>query len=671
MTVATITQKYEKLKADANFLAHRYYTLDDPLVPDAQYDAMIRELHAIEAANPQFDRSDSPTQRVGGDRLPFLPEVRHLKPMLSLGNAMNTEEAASFAANAAKELGSTDTDTVYCAEPKFDGLACSLIYEYGLLVRAATRGDGEVGEDVTAQVRTIRNVPLRINKPEAARIEVRGEVIMYKADFRLLNDARQAAGGVLLVNPRNAAAGALRQLDPKITAARKLRFMAYDFGVCDGYEPLPEQINRLNNLEDLGFKVSHDRKVVRGAAGIEEAFRALSSLRPTLPYDIDGVVFKVNSVSAQARLGWNSRTPRWAVAYKFPPEEAVTTLRSIDIQVGRTGALTPVARLDPVFVGGVTVTNATLHNEDEILRKGLLIGDKVIVRRAGDVIPEVVRSLQEQRTGSEFSFQFPAHCPCCGAPTHKEEEAAVLRCTGGLNCPEQRLTALQHFVSRAAMDIDALGGVRIQKFYEAGMLKRPSDIYVLDADAIAQLPGMGRASADKLKAAIDASAQPELNRFIYALGIPNVGENTSKNLAKRFLDFDSVMTATEAALLAIEDIGPTTTESILAFFASEDNCAEIARLRQVVTPKPVEALAGDQSLSGKVFVITGTLPQPRDRYVGLIETAGGKISGSVSKKTHYLLAGEAAGSKLSKAQELAIPVLDEAAFHALLLNPVG
>lgn len=663
----SIQDRHIKLKDEIRFLDTHYYTLDNPLVPDAQYDALLRELIKMESENPGvLDLSDSPTQRVGAERLESLMPARHSRPMLSLGNAMNEGELCDFIDTVARELEAPADTIAFCGEPKYDGLSCSLTYVDGLLVQAATRGDGDVGEDVTEQVKTIRSVPLRLNVGKS-RIQVRGEVIMPKAQFKRLNDLRRQTGQKLLVNPRNAAAGALRQLDPRVTAERGLSFIAYGFGDVDGFYLEPYQRAQLSQLHELGFRTSPYSHVVQGHEEAQEAFEKLQDAREALPYEIDGVVYKLNEIALQERLGWTARTPRFAVAYKFPAQEAVTTLTGIDIQVGRTGALTPVARLEPVFVGGVTVTNATLHNADEIRRKGLMVGDKVIVRRAGDVIPEVVEPVLSMRTGHETAFVMPTHCPSCGSSAHKDEDAAVSRCTGGLNCPDQRLNALEHFVSRAAMDIDALGPVRLHKFVQAGLISRPSDIFALTQHQVAALPGMGDTSASKLIEAINESTAPSLTCFIYALGIPGVGQATAKELARTFLSVDALQRADLDGLLAVPDIGPVTAGNILAFFENPDNQLEIARLMASVTPEaPSTVAAVGASLTGKTVVITGTLSRPRSEYEQMVEAAGGKVSGAVSKKTDFLLAGEAAGSKLAKAVALGVPVLTEASFVALL-----
>lgn len=661
----SVNQRHNKLKTQVDFFAQCYYTHDNPLVSDAEYDALFRELEQMEAAFPGLDLTDSPTRRVGGPRLEHLAPVQHNRPMLSLANAMNAEEAEAFARSVAEELTIAPEDIEFCVEPKYDGLSCSLIYVNGVLTRAATRGNGYVGEKVTEQVRTIRNVPLRI-KTTAQLVEVRGEVVMPKGVFERLNAARREAGEDLFANPRNAAAGALRQLDPKVTASRGLSFLAYGFGPCVGFHMEPYQSVLLTQAQELGFKVSESRQIAVGVEGIHKAFAKFTAARATLPFEIDGVVFKVNDVKLQDKLGWNARTPRFAVAYKFPPEEASTKLLGIEIQVGRTGALTPVARLEPVFVGGVTIVNATLHNADEITRKGLMIGDTVIVRRAGDVIPEVVRPVLSMRTGSETAFVMPANCPDCGSPTFRDQEKAVVRCTGGLNCEAQRLTRISHFVSRTAMNIDDLGDVRIQKLHDAGLLSSPSDIYKLTVEQVAAQPGLGLTSAQKLITAIANSVRPDLHRFIFALGIPTVGETTAKNLARAFLTIEALMVADMPALLRVDDVGPTTAESILSFFANPMNQEELVQLLAYVVPNAVQAPAADSVIAGKTFVITGTLSQPRDAYVTKLEAAGAKVSGSVSKKTHYLLAGADAGSKLAKARDLGVTVLTEAEFEALV-----
>jgi len=666
----SLEQTYTQLKARVVELGRQYYTLDAPTVPDAEYDALFRQLQEMEAAHPEFDRRDSPTQRVGGDRLPYLAEARHDTPMLSLANARDAAEARTFVEGLARELGVAADTLVFCEEPKYDGLSCSLLYVDGVLVRAATRGDGQTGEDVTAQARTIASIPLSITAP-AARLEVRGEVLMAKQVFQDINARRAEKGEAPLVNPRNAAAGALRQLDPRMTAERRLSFRAYGFANEDGLDWLEDastKVSHLKALRDLGFPIFGDPHAVCGPDGVQAAFEAYARRRSALPFEIDGVVFKLNDVALCKRLGWTSRTPRWAIAYKFPPQEVTTRLNTIEIQVGRTGALTPVAHLEPVFVGGVTVTHATLHNEDEIRRKDLRVGDQVIVRRAGDVIPEIVGPVTEARDGSETAYIFPTYCPSCGAPAHKDPDAAVLRCTGGLQCPDQRLNALVHFVSRGGLDIDSLSEARLALFIEHRLLQHPSDLFQLSYEALSQLPGMGMVSALKLKRGIEDARHPPLNRFLFALGIPGVGASTARDLARHFGSIAALAQADESALLAVPEIGPATAGNIRAFFEAESNAEELERLLGYVSPETAPSGTGPVSLAltGKTVVITGTLSEPRETFAARIEAAGGKVSGSVSKKTHFLLAGEAAGSKLAKAQALGVTVLDEAAFNALL-----
>lgn len=658
--------EYLELAETVAHHAHLYYVLDAPVLSDAAYDALFRQLQAAEAANPDWVSQTSPTQRVGGARLAALGEVVHRTPMLSIDNAMGEDASKATLSRMATELGVPADELEYCGEPKYDGLACSLTYIGGVLKLAATRGDGETGEDVTEQAKTIQSIPLRLPLalPADSIVEIRGEVLMLKSTFEKLNAVRLAEGEPLLVNTRNAAAGSLRQLDPKETAKRRLTFMAYNTGNCVGFEVAGgTQMARLQQLKALGFQVSDLVTVVKGAEELQSHFKAVQEQRAGLPFDIDGVVYKLNRLVDQERLGWNNRTPRWAMAYKFPAEEAVTELLGIDVQVGRTGAMTPVARLKPVFVGGVTVSNATLHNQDEIDRLGVRIGDLVVVRRAGDVIPEIPNVAQSR--GSQ-PYVMPNVCPVCGSAAHREEDKAVLRCTGGLKCEAQRLFAITHFSSRLAMGIDGLGEGVVTKLLTAGMLQRPSDIYGLNASLVAELDGMGKGSAAKLLTAVANSVEPPLNRFIYALGIPGCGEGTAKNLARAFGSWERVRAATQAELLAIPDVGPLTTENILSFFANEANAAEADKLAALVRPQEAAvATSNGAPLAGLVFVVTGTLSEPREAIKARIEAAGGKVSDSVSKKTSYLVAGAEAGSKLSKAQTLGVRVLSEDEFNAL------
>jgi DNA ligase (NAD+) len=653
-----IAQQHLKLKQDLNFLAYRYYALDAPLVSDGEYDALMRELLRMEEANPGLDKSDSPSSRVGGSRLPHLEEIEHGAPMLSLANAMNEEDARAFARTVSLGLGQAESEIVYHVDPKYDGLAVRLRYENGVFVQAVTRGDGAVGEDVTAQARTIRNLPLRLQGVTAPQMEIRGEVVMPIAVLQRLNKERDAAGEKLLANPRNAAAGALRQLDPSETARRGLQFFAYGLGDCTGYHPSSSHAEQLDMINRMGFSVSKMRRIAIGTEELLEAFQEFEAARAGLPFEIDGAVFKVNAIPLQEQLGWTSRTPKWAIAFKFPAMEAVTTLEDIAIQIGRTGAVTPVARLKPVNVGGVTVTNATLHNEGEIVRKGLLIGDSVIVRRAGDVIPEVVRPVEALRTGAEKPFQFPKFCPMCNSRLAKKEEEAVWRCTGGLNCKPQRLFALTHFVSRNAMNIDGFAVGRLEQLLTERIVERPSDLYTLTEERLAALPGLGAVSAAKMVKAIQASREPEMRRFLFALGINGCGEGTAKRLAKTFSTVTEVMAASTEHLMSIEDVGEFTAAQIRTFAENAASQDELARLLAHVSPQAQKTNVGSE-LSGLTFVITGKLSKPRADWEKAIEQAGGKVSGSVSKKTSFLLAGSDAGDKLTKAQTLGVSIVSE------------
>ncbi len=657
----------QELRKELEYHNHRYYVLDDPVIPDGTFDLLFRELVNLEVAYPVLRTPESPTQRVGGAPLAELPAFKHKRPMLSIDNAMDESEAIAFARRNQAELNSAEDNLAYCGEPKYDGASASSVYVYGVLDTAATRGDGETGEEVTSNFRTIRNVPLTVEAWKAyPRVEVRGEVMMTKADFAKVNAALVAAGQKPLVNCRNAAAGALRQLDSAVASKRKLTFFAYSFGVCEGIELPAEQFAQLMLLRECGFTVSAEAAVVEGSVGIQSFYNELERKRPSLPFDIDGIVFKVNNTRLHDRLGWNSRVPRWAIAYKFPAEEAVTTLLDIDIQVGRTGPLTPVARLEPVFVGGVTVSNVTLHNLDQIRRLDLRIGDKVVVRRAGDVIPEIVRMVPELRPQTVRMFEMPTACPVCGSSVQREVDKAAYRCTGGRKCGAQQLFEITHFASRLAMNIDGLGDASVQQLLNAGLIQRPSSLWTLEVDAVSKLEGWGLSSAKKLIANIQGAKHPDLNRFIYALGIPGVGESTAKELAKQFKTWAYFTHVNEAALLAVPDLGPITTASILGFLNDDSNAEEASALARLVEPKEVVQSAAAATLMNKTFVITGTLSKPREDFKAIIEAAGGKVGGSVSKKTDYLLAGAEAGSKLTKAQELGVVVLDEAAFEELL-----
>lgn len=652
---------------------HRYYVLDAPTIADAEYDRLFRELQELENAHPQYLRSDSPTQRVGAAPLAEFAAVDHAAPMLSLNNAFAEEEVAAFDRRAREGLA-IDGELDYAVEPKFDGLAVGLTYEQGIFVRGATRGDGTTGEDITANLRTLRSIPLHLLPGESRvawpeRLEVRGEVLMLRSDFARLNERQREQGDKEFVNPRNAAAGSLRQLDPRITAGRPLRFFAYAVVVGDA-DGLPGTHSALLDcLADWGLPVAAERRRVRGLAGLLAYYADIGAQRPALPYDIDGVVYKLDDLSAQQRLGYLSRAPRFAIAHKFPAAEALTQLLAIDIQVGRTGALTPVARLAPIFVGGVTVTNATLHNEDEIRRKDLWIGDQVVVRRAGDVIPEIVRAIPEQRPPSARRFVMPTSCPVCGSAAVRSVDEAVSRCSGGLYCPAQCKQAVLHFASRRAMDIEGLGDKVVDQLVEQHIVRSPADLYRLGLLALVNLDRLGEKSANNLLAAIEKSKQTTLARFIYALGIRNVGESTARELARHFGSLDRLLAADGEQLQRVADVGPIVADSIRQFCAEPHNQEAIAQLRAAgVTWQESEAVAAPSgALTGKVCVLTGTLPTlSRDAASQLIQAAGGKVSASVSKKTDYVVAGAEAGSKLEKAQSFGVAIIDETQLLVLL-----
>ncbi|MDW3681833.1 NAD-dependent DNA ligase LigA [Cupriavidus sp. CV2] len=673
------------LRAELERHNYQYYVLDAPSVPDAEYDALFRELQDIEAVHPDLLTPESPTQRVGGQPLSAFDTVRHAIPMLSLNNGFEDEDVVSFDRRCAQGLGraapaegaadlfSAAEAVEYACELKFDGLAMSLRYEGGRLVQAATRGDGETGEDVTVNVRTIKAIPLRLRGEAAdlpAVLEVRGEVFMYRREFDKLNARQAEAGEKTFVNPRNAAAGSLRQLDPRITAKRPLSFFAYGLGDLQGARRPQTHSAMLDWFAEIGMPVCAERAVVRGAEGLLEFYRGVGERRAALPYDIDGVVYKVNALAEQERLGFVSRAPRFALAHKFPAQEMTTVVEDIEVQVGRTGAITPVARLAPVFVGGVTVTNATLHNEDEIRRKDVHIGDTVIVRRAGDVIPEVVAVVPERRPAHARAFVMPTACPVCGSHIEKLEGEVIARCTGGLICPAQRKQALLHFAQRRAMDIEGLGDKVVEQLVDMAIVHTPADLYKLGVAKLAALDRMADKSATNLVAAIEASRETTLNRFIFSLGIRHVGEATAKDLAKHFGKLDGLLAADEAALLEVNDVGPVVAQSIANFLAEPHNVEVIEQLRAAGVHWPESepaARAAPAALAGKTFVLTGTLPTlAREDAKEMLEAAGAKVAGSVSKKTDYVVAGAEAGSKLEKAEALGVPVLDEAAMLALL-----
>jgi len=647
----------------------RYYVLDAPTIPDAEYDRLMSELRALEASHPELITADSPTQRVSGTPSAGFGEVVHRVPMLSIDNAFSAEDVEAFDRRVHERLGRTG-ELDYMAEPKLDGLAVSVLYRDGHFVQAATRGDGVTGEDVTANVRTIRAVPQKLTAPAARVIEVRGEVFMSLKGFERMNERARERGEKVFVNPRNAAAGSLRQLDPRITAARPLRAFFYGLGVLEG-APLPSgQARLLEWLRALGLPVSPEVRAVRGVAGCLAYYQDLGKRRSALPYQIDGVVYKVDSRADQERLGFVSRAPRWAIAHKFPAEEALTRVLGIEFNVGRTGALTPIARLEPVFVGGVTVSNVTLHNIDEVHRKDVRVGDTVIVRRAGDVIPELVSVVAERRPAATAVVKLPERCPVCNSRVLRVEGEAVARCTGGFTCRAQRQEALRHFASRRAHDIEGLGDKVVEQLIERELVRSPADLYRLGTAELAALERMGEKSAANLIKAIDKSRDTTLPRLLYALGIREVGEATALALARHFGTLEALMRASIEEIQAVEDVGPIVAAHVAAFFASEDHIKVIKQLRKegVKWPEVSAAPQGEEApLAGRTFVLTGTLgSMTREEAEQALIARGARVAGSVSKKTSYVVAGADAGSKLARARELGIPVLDEAELRALL-----
>jgi DNA ligase (NAD+) len=659
----------KELRAAIEEANRRYYVLDAPTISDAEYDRLLRELQDLEAQHPELATPDSPTRRVGATPLEAFGTVRHRVPMLSLSNAFADEEVEAFDRRVREGLDAAVVE--YACEPKFDGLAISLAFERGVFAQGATRGDGYEGEDVTPNLRTVKSIPLRLRPSNPPRLlEVRGEIVIYRRDFGRLNARQRETGAKEFVNPRNAAAGSLRQLDSRVTASRPLRFFAYGVGALEGLRVPDTQAGLLDLLHDLGLPVCSERRTARGAAGVLAYYRDLEAKRAKLPYDIDGVVYKVNRLADQERLGFVARAPRYAVAHKFAAEEATTELLAIEVQVGRTGAITPVARLKPVFVGGVTVTNATLHNEDELHRKDIRVGDSVVVRRAGDVIPEVVRAVPGTRKPHAPLFHVPAKCPVCGSEVVRLPDEAIARCTGGLYCPAQRKQALLHFASRRAMDIEGLGEKLVDQLVDAEMVKTPADLYALDVERLAGLERMGEKSAQNVVAALERSKRTTLARFVYALGIRNVGEATARDLAAHFGALDPLLKADEEALQEVSDVGPVVAMSIARFFAERHNRDVIAALRwrgvQWEEGRPRRAAPAGR-LAGKTFVLTGTLPRmTREDATALIESHGGKVTGSVSKKTDYVVVGTEAGSKLAKAEALGVTLLDEDGLRKLV-----
>ncbi len=678
-----VASRAAELRAQLHHHGHQYYVLDAPTIPDAEYDRLFKELQALEAAHPELLTPDSPTQRVGGKALDSFASVKHVVPMLSIRTETDTEAsgAESFDTRIRKELGLTENDprVDYVAELKFDGLAMSLRYENGVLVQAATRGDGEMGEEVTQNIRTIGQIPLRLPSDAPKVLEVRGEVYMARGDFEALNERQRARiaagekGEKTFVNPRNAAAGAVRQLDPTIAAQRPLSFFAYGLGDItpaeEGGPYFNTHFDLLMTLKQWGFPVAEQTACVQGAAGLVDFHQRIGQARDALPYDIDGVVYKVNSLAAQRQLGFVTREPRWAVAHKYPAQEQLTTVQAIEVQVGRTGKLTPVAKLAPVFVGGVTVTNATLHNEDEARRKDVRVGDTVVVRRAGDVIPEVVSVIAEKRWHESQIFTMPHTCPVCGSAAVREEGEADYRCTGGLFCSAQRKQAILHFAHRRAVEIEDLGDKLVDQLVDAGVVKTLPDLYRMGFTALVTLERMAEKSANNVLVSIEKSKQTTLPRFLFGLGIRHVGEATAKELVRHFGKMDAIMDATLDQLLQVPDVGPIVAQSLRTFFDQPHNREVVEQLRACgVTWTEGEPTAGASlPLAGQTFVLTGTLPTlSRDQAKDMLEALGAKVAGSVSKKTHCVVAGAEAGSKLDKAQELGIRVLDEAGLLALV-----
>lgn len=664
-----IEKRVAELRATLDNYNYQYYVLDNPTVPDAEYDRLLRELQQLESEHPELVSADSPTQRVGAKPDNGFEEVTHELAMLSLDNAMTDEELVSFDKRIKDRLKSS-ADIEYVCEPKLDGLAVSLLYENGKLVRGATRGDGTTGENITLNVRTIRAIPLKLRgKKIPERVEIRGEVFMPKAVFESLNEEAREQGGKTFANPRNAAAGSLRQLDPAISAKRQLSFYAYSMGlVSDDFTLADTHYGRLEQIKEFGLPVSAEVKIVTGAEGCQKYHQAILQKRDQLAYEIDGVVNKVNSIALQEELGFVARAPRWAIAHKFPAQEEMTQLLGVDFQVGRTGALTPVARLNPVSVGGVTVSNATLHNMDEIARLDARIGDSVIIRRAGDVIPQVVSVILEKRPPDAEEILTPTNCPVCDSPVERTEGEAVIRCTGGLVCSAQRNESIKHFASRKAMDIDGLGDKLVEIFAEKGMVKTISDLYRLKATDIAALERMGEKSAENLINALEHSKNTTLPKFLYSLGIREVGEVTAKNIAHHFLTLDAIISASQEELESVPDVGPIVAHHIRAFFDNDENIEQINELRQLGVNWPdIEQKSDDElPLKGKTYVITGTLDGiSRTEAKSKLEALGAKVSGSVSSKTTALIAGASAGSKLKKAQELGVEVLDQSFLDSL------
>ncbi|WP_461484100.1 NAD-dependent DNA ligase LigA [Porticoccus sp.] len=650
---------------------YRYYALDDPSIPDAEYDRLLRRLQQLELQYPSLKTPDSPTQRVGAPPLSAFESVTHEVPMLSLDNAFSDKELEDFNRRVMERL-KRDEPVSYVCEPKLDGVAVSLLYRDGVLVRGATRGDGTTGENITENVRTIKSIPLRLQMQHPpSSLEVRGEIYMPKAGFEKLNNEARAAGQKLFVNPRNAAAGSLRQLDSSITASRLLEMAVYSLGLTEGLDLPPTHMETLGCLREWGFLVNPNIELHHDLRGCLAYYEKMAEIRPQLPCDIDGIVYKVNDFSLQRRLGFVARAPRWAIARKFPAQEEMTRLLGVEFQVGRTGAVTPVARLEPVFVGGVTVSNATLHNQDEVARLGLKIGDSVIIRRAGDVIPQVVKVVEERRPADAREITFPDHCPVCGSPVERVANEAVARCSGGLICAAQRKQAIKHFASRKAMDIDGLGDKLVEQLVDQGLVHSVADIYRLSREQLAALDRMADKSAANLIDALEASKQITLPRFIYALGIREVGEATARSLAQHFGNLDELQSASPETLQEVPDVGPVVAHFVWEFFQQAENLDVIGSLKDVGVhwPDPSPADTSEQPLAGQTWVLTGTLEtMGRAEAKEKLQQLGAKVSGSVSARSACVVAGPGAGSKLAKARELDIPVVDEAALLELFRN---
>lgn len=668
MAPSDLQQRVEQLHEQLHQHNYRYYVLDDPQVPDAEYDRLLRELQAIESQHPELQTSDSPTQRVGAIPLPQFETVTHDLPMLSLDNAFNAEELEQFDRRIRDRLG-RDAILEYACEPKLDGIAISLRYDNGRLVRGATRGDGSVGEDITQNVKTIASVPLRLRGSEFPDVlEVRGEIYMPKAGFERLNQQARDNDDKVFVNPRNAAAGSLRQLDSRITATRPLELCAYSVGLVEGGNLPSTHTSVLQQLHQWGFRINPEMAQANGVDECVAYYQQLGEKRHSLPYDIDGIVFKVNEIALQKRLGFVSRAPRWAIAHKFPAQEEMTVLNAVEFQVGRTGSVTPVARLEPVFVGGVTVSNATLHNADEVERLGVKVHDTVIVRRAGDVIPQVVSVIEEKRPAHAVDIVFPSQCPICESPVERVPGEAVARCTGGLICPAQRKEAIKHYASRKAMDIDGLGDKLVEQLVDQSLVTSVADLYRLTVEQLNTLERMGIKSATNLVAALETSKTTTLPKFLYSLGIREVGEATARNLANHFGSLPALIGADEDTLQTVSDVGPIVAHFIADFFQQSHNIEAVEALQQAGVHWPdIKVVAADElPLHNKTYVLTGTLEQlSRNEAKEKLQQLGAKVAGSVSAKTDCLVAGPGAGSKLVKAESLSVPIIDEAGLLTL------